>query len=499
MGFYLNHSLIKSYTVSLPPYKNITTTLNYTYNKSGIFNFEIIANPSLVRTISNTSTIKSNINIKVKKLQSVLDIPSSIPDNNIQALETFSLYKQGISAIPFIDINFNKNDFLNNIVFSQIILSKIFYDLSNHMNILNGLYIRYNNNTSAYSTWIQGNLKPEFITTVVSTFSNIYNTNYTINLNYNKNEINNQKKINVNFIKIDNNKSICYFYQQGWTKIIAYKNNSNNYNSCLNIIKKNYQTNNYNSIESIFTSNPVFIKNSSKFIFTNVSNIGLISTYNNNNSSGFYRLFDSKYGTFINYIIHNNKQLITFNKTCKGILSNQNNTHVCSDFISLNTLNFSIVNSTEFTKNYKLGLYSIVNNNLSIYASRLAQSLINRLNFNQTSFSWKTINKCSLDSTLLNCSYYNFNYLNSVASLNITNKMNNSIKINTIACYDSGFESNQTINKTIGSDNSLILNISCNGLSSQISIINSYNLIMNYTVLNKTKIIKGLFNLSNRI
>lgn len=492
----MNHSLIKSYTISLPPYKNITTTLNYTYNKSGIYNFEIIADPSLVLAISNTSVIKSNINIKVK-LQSVLNIPASIPDNNIQSLETFSLYKHGIAAIPFIDINFNKNDFLNNIVFSQTILSKVFYDLSNHIKILNGLYIKYNNNTSAYSTWIQGNLKPKFIYAVVSTFSNINNTNYTINLNQTENVINN-KKTNVSFIKIDNNKSICYFYQQGWTKIIAYKNNSKNYNSCLNIIKKNYQTNNYNSIESLFISNPIFIKNSSKFIYTNVSNIGLISTYNSN-SSGFYRLFDSKYGTFINYIIHNNKELITLNRTCKGILSNQNNTHVCSNFVPLNTLNFSIVNSTEYTKNYELGLYSIVNNNLSILASGIAQSLINKLNFNQTSFSWKTINNCSLDNTLLNCSYYNFNYLTSIASLNITNKMNNSIKINEIACYNPGLESNQTINKTIEPDNSLILNVLCNGLSTQISAINSYNLTINYTMLNKTKIVRGLFNLSNRI
>ncbi len=498
LGFYLNHSLIRSYNVSLPPYKGASIPINYTFNTSGTYNFEVIANPSLILNISNKSITKNSISIGVNNPQNILYIPLSLPSNNIKSLETFAIYGNGVKAVPFALIYFNKIDFLNNTIFSQKILSRILYDLSNHINVINGLYIKYNNNSAAYSSWLNGNINPNYIYGVMSTFSNIYKKNYSIQSNQTLN-ITNNKTLDVSFAKINNSSSICFFYQDGWTKIIAYNNNSQNSISCINLVGKSYSINTYNSIEKLF-NNPVFIKNSSEFQYTNVSNIGLISTYSNN-SYGLFNMFDSTFGTFISYIINNKPELSYLNKTCYGILFNENNSHICSNFIFPNNLsiNYSVINSTEFTKNYELGIYSFLNNNLSITGSENAQALINKLKFNQTGLSWKTINSCKLNG-LINCSYYNFDYSNSVASFNITNKMNASIKINTIACYNPGLESNQTINKTISSGNSLILNVSCNGIATQItSAINSYNVTLNYTILNKTKIINGLFNLSEKI
>ena len=52
LGFYLNHTLIEYYNVSLPPHKGAAVSTNYTYNKSGKYNFEIDANPSQILTFS---------------------------------------------------------------------------------------------------------------------------------------------------------------------------------------------------------------------------------------------------------------------------------------------------------------------------------------------------------------------------------------------------------------------------------------------------------------
>jgi hypothetical protein len=121
------------------------------------------------------------------------------------------------------------------------------------------------------------------------------------------------------------------------------------------------------------------------------------------------------------------------------------------------------------------------------------------LKFNETGLKWKSTNTCALDSNAISCSYYNFNYLNSSAQLAFSNNLANAIKINTVDCYNPGLEANESINRTIAPFNSVILSMSCKGISPEILPINSYNLTVNYTVSNTIHILNGVFNLTNRI
>lgn len=483
VGFYLNHSLINSYNVSLPAHKGASISINYTYNSSGIYNFEVIANPALIMNFTNNSVTKQSMTFTVNTPQAP-EVPSSIPTNNIKYMETFSIYRQGVSAVPFTATKFSSPSFFNNIVFSSNTLAVTVYDLSRHIALMDGLYTEYNNNTSAYSAWLAGNINPKFINVVLGTFPQVSIKNYSRG---------------VSIAKISNSTSLCLFYNEGWTKIIGYDNNSASSSTCASIIGNTYDTYGYNSIIKSF-NNTVFNKNNGKLVYTNTSSIGKISIYSNS-SFGFFNIFDSRFGTFASYIGKNNAPLSKFNNTCNGILFNINNSHICSYFIEPNdkTFNFTIINSTEFTKNYTFSIYSIVNNNISLLASQNAQDLINALKFNETGLKWKSTNTCALDSNAISCSYYNFNYLNSSAQLAFSNNLANAIKINTVDCYNPGLEANESINRTIAPFNSVILSMSCKGISPEILPINSYNVTVNYTVSNTIHILNGVFNLTNRI
>lgn len=483
VGFYLNHSLIHSYNVSLPAHKGASVSINYTYNSSGAYDFEVIANPALVMNFTNDSVTKQSMAFTVNAPQAP-EVPSSIPTNNIKYMETFSIYGQGVSAVPFTATKFGSLGFFNNIVFSSNIMAVTIYDLSRHIALLDGLYVGYDNGTNAYSAWLEGNVNPGFVRTVIGTFPQASIKNYSAGRS---------------IAKISNSTSLCVFYDRGWTKIIGYNNNSTGSATCASLSGQTYNTYGYNSIISSF-NNTVFNSNNGKLIYTNASSIGKVSIYSNS-SFGFFNLFDSKFGTFASYIGKNTGPLNKFNSTCNGILSNTNSSHICSYFIEPNdnAFNFTIINSTEFTRNYAFSIYSIVNNNISLLASQNAQDLISALKFNETGLGWKSTDTCGLNSNAISCGYYNFNYLNSSAQLTLSNNLSNTIRINSIDCYNPGFEANESINKTIEPFNTMILTMSCKGISSRILPITSYNLTINYTVSNAIHIVNGMFNMTSRI
>ncbi|MEM3876238.1 MAG: hypothetical protein QXP24_00720, partial [Candidatus Micrarchaeaceae archaeon] len=82
--------------------------------------------------------------------------------------------------------------------------------------------------------------------------------------------------------------------------------------------------------------------------------------------------------------------------------------------------------------------------------------------------------------------------------MNITNNRNTSLKLNYDACYISGLQSNETINRTIAPHSSISQDVKCYNIPIPLlSAVTSYNLYINYTLDNRTGSAYGALNVTN--
>ena len=78
------------------------------------------------------------------------------------------------------------------------------------------------------------------------------------------------------------------------------------------------------------------------------------------------------------------------------------------------------------------------------------------------------------------------------------NRLPHAIHINTISCFISGEEANQTINQTIASGSSANDTVACHNIPVPIATITTaYEMQINYTYENVVRLVNGTFNATN--
>ena len=360
------------------------------------------------------------------------------------------------------------------------------------MQVANGAYSTYTNGTAAQSLWIEGGVAPYEISYVVSTFG-LAARNHIIAGN------------NVTEFEVNNNTSMCVFYQGGWTKVYTYMNNSLG-GSCLGFVNANFKPVISNQLVSLLKGNQTLTNFKNTFFYTNSSNIGY-SLWKSNGTFGFSDISQNSHGSFISYVdqFANSSATAKLNNRCYGLLYENNGISVCSTYTfpvsGANSIaNFSMINSTELTGSYKLGIYSIVNSSAIVESHYNAIQLIKALKVNQSALPWKNVyqNNCGLASTPISCAVANFTYSTNTALVNITNNYNKSIEITRASCYMPGEQANYTFNTTVGPGGSNTIMLPCHNVPIPLaSAIYSYTFTMNYTIRNASKLAVGYLNITN--
>lgn len=486
---YLNGNPTGSYNVTLPPGKGAPLFWNYTFPYNGTYAFQVIADPGHVLQITNRSAAQASVTVNVSPPQSPRAY-SSIPNNGIASTQAFTLLRNGSAALSNIALGYNLSLVNNMLGPARSIVLRTLSDLSGTINLGEGAIAYYPGNTIAYTIWLQGTLSPKPVGVIINSFSIP------------------QSGINANgsaatFARVSNTVSTCFYYSQGWTKIVSY------YNGTANATCEGIVSTAYNDTESSFllaSSNSVSrLKNlSSTFYYTNSTYLGSALTYIGG-SPGAASLFSNQYGTFLSRISRNAQSVnLTTNQTCNGIVYPSANVFICSSFLSpiANSHETTgLINETEVTANYTASIYSFVNQSNLAIANQNGLALILALNLSNRSIGWNTPfkNTCTLNSPALSCNVVSFSHTNQTTRLGVGNSFSSAIRLTRITCAYPGARFNQTLNQSIVPGHTANVTTICHNIPyiPVTTVTTSYSLTLNYTILGVPKSATGYVNISN--
>lgn len=485
IGFYLNGSALHYSTLYLPAGASAHVIENYTYPAEGNYLFLAVVDPAHVLNIKDRNYTQSSTAVEISP-PSQPNIYASMPSNNITYTESFTLTSMGLAAAAATASKYNVSIFNNMFTPAQSILVKLFENLYVVVNAANGAYVKYSNNTAAYSMWIQGRAQPSIVDYLISSF---YLKQHNTSIN----------GTNVRFAIVNNKTSMCYLYSGGWTKIFTYFNNSNA-GTCLDMINKTYTSEESNTIVAQIKANRNMTSYQEHFFYTNSTAIGSALVYNNGLSVvGF---FENHYGFFAN-LVQNTTAFKGTKPLCRGLIYTNNAASVCSVYVlpTSNATGFGMVNTTELTPSYRFSLYSLVNQSDLSLAHVNGAALLDALNVTNV-ITWKSTfkNTCAFTNTSIGCNATAFDYYTNIAQLTIENKLANALRINTLSCFAPGLRRNQTINTTVAGMSSANVSVACINLpiGNIASMYTNYALAMNYTYMNVTHSVAGVLNVTNQ-
>lgn len=491
VDFYLNGSELRGYKVSIPPHNHVLLGANYTYIVNGTYGFEAIADPGHILNIANRSGTEQGVDITVKRPQAP-NVYTSIPNTNITGTQSFTFSSAGTLSTAVIADKYNISS-LNSMFLPAGITDKIFENLYPYVALTNGAFAKYKNNTSAYTAWLQGTVNPPQISYILQSFY-LPQKNLTVNGN------------NVYLTKVNNQTSLCAFYQNGWTKIVSYFNDSM-HGTCATLASVSYQPTESNVLVAALKANPTLTHYQSGFVYTNSSGIGSAILYNTTGRLGVMNIFNNSYGFFTSLASTRVPPVNVINSTgsCIGLIADQNSTHVCSTYIvpKSGTIpsNYSLVNTTMVTGNYIFDLYSLVTVSNLFSAHYNGAKLLEAMHVNQTTQRWSSgfSNTCTLGSNApLGCAVNSFNYTDNISNVTITDNTANAVTLNTASCYFPGEQHNATIAQTILPNAKAMFSLQCYSLAlGYASAITSYDFSLNYTVNGKAATSYGFMNITN--
>ncbi|MGC8623066.1 MAG: CARDB domain-containing protein [Candidatus Micrarchaeia archaeon] len=467
----INGNLNYTYVVTLPPSKQTTIYYNFTPAVSKTYNISVIADQGGMYNIKNRAESKNETTIYVgsaAEFEPFLYIPLA----NANRYGYYKLTNGGLISADYVYNKYGLSlfDLFGNSIFGSFMLP--FFNITiNYINNVSASFATYKNNTYALSIWINGYINETTFDTYLQG-KGIAVRNITIDGN------------TVSEANYTGNVSVCDWYNKGWTEIILARNLS-----CIDMISNNASEYKVGSIQFI---NQSLVDIRSDLNSSNITSLGYFGIADQNQASaGIIGRSDSM---LLMPTISVNSSV---NETCSGIINVLGNRSFCSTYLpptngSISGL--SLIRTTGEVGNRNLSVFSLVNTSKIDYIPQLAAALIEKLNYSGSYTSFKSIytNTCNFSSALA-CNGIAFN--NGTATLHVKNILNKSMRINSIACYVSGNYTASKINETLTPNSMAYENVTCyqNGrpMSGLYLSLLRFNLILNYSVANKTSVVTG--------
>ena len=493
VGFYLDGVAESTNTISLPPGTSVDLLRNYTYPTAGLYSFQAVADPSHILNLENRQTAQSSITVNITQPE-IPNVFTSIPNNNIKTVQTFT-FANPQGAISAVALATRYNVTLFNRLFGpgEKISTSVFENAYQGTADVYGVYASYENNSTAYTAWIQGTVNPEIVGEVISSYSvPVRQVNVTGGA--------------IEYAPINHTTSICSYYNGGWTKIISYYNDSKS-GTCVNISKNTYSPNESVTLTNIVKQNKDVTTDQSLLFFNGSTTLGSALAYSANNLTATNIFENGNFGLFSGSVEKSSTPLnvtAVENSICYGPIFSQNGINVCTYLIPTRTGNYSLpyalLNSTYITSNYKVNIYSLVNNSEIGDVSPNVGNAIKILKINESSVVWTSPfkNSCSFENQSLGCKFNNFTTTNYTANFSIINNFPSTIKINKVNCEIAPGFANVSVNKTLVSNASVDIVQRCNVVAGPlVAAQTSYTLLVNYTYNGTVAYTKGIFNVTN--
>ncbi len=489
-GFYVNGVEQNYTTYSIPAHNSIRIERNYTYTSNGIYTFSAIADPGEVIKLANRNDTKSIVTENVSKPE-IANVYTSIPNNNIVYTESFSGVGTAMFSSSLVSLVYNLPVAYGMVGFDRNVNPTLMRDLYGYIASANGAYVKYANNTKAYSLWLSGTINPRLVDYVVSSFS--YNVVET-----------QSGGVGIGYVVLNKTTSICTSYAAGWTKIVEYYNSSLP-GTCSQIESNTYVPSESNALLLALEANKNLAHYQSGLIYVNSTPLGNMLQYDGHNLTLSNMFQISGIGTFIGSVGLNAKPISqnSVNSTCLGLVYTTNNIDVCSTVLPQSNgavnLSYGLVDSKMLTPNYNISMYSVVSSSELVAAHGNAANLMARLNVSGPTILWHTpfVNSCNLNTKSIACNFYKFNYSNDNLYLNITNLNYSAIKLNNAGC-NLASASTSKLNYTIALNHTRQIILRCTAVPiAGISAQTEYNLGINFTYNNHTMQVNGTVNITN--
>lgn len=486
---YLDGTPVRSYKVTLPPRSGGSVSLNYTFPSNGLYEFQAIADPGHLLKISNRSAAQGSVSIDVNAPQAP-SVYSSVPNNDITYTQSFSLLQNGSAFASTVALGYNISVLRDIFGPARTIMLRTLYDLSDTINLVDGATAYYPGNQIAYTAWVQGTTTPALVGAIVNSFSvpeSPTNANGT----------------KAGFARVSNTTSICFYYSNGWTKIVSYYNASTSSTTCAGIISTTHSGTANALVIGRGNQTAMLSDIAPKFVYLNSTYLGSALTYGNG-TYGAASIFANQYGTFISYLKKNAEPVnISANYTCNGIIYPANNIYVCSSGVS--TIHNSseadvLINETEVTQNYTASLYSFVNRSTILLANNAGIDLLLSLNLSNRSAGWVStlVNVCGIFNVSLPCRVVSFSHTNYTAVIGLTNNMTTAVKITKAACFAPGLKKSQNVSVSIAPGQTADLMMSCINVPIPLQTVSTtYDIALNYTQLGVAKNATGRITVAN--
>ena len=487
--FYLNGNPVKSYEVTLPGRSTAQINESYIYPFNGSYQFQAVADPGHVLSISDRAAAQGAIEVNVSPPQEP-SIFSSIPNSAASSLQGFSLFQNGTAAAYAAGAEYNISFMRGIFGPASTLVQAVFKDLYSTINVANGAEITYNG-TQAYSLWLQGTLGPNLINAIARSFS-FPEKNVAAN------------GTNATMVLVGNTTSLCFFYHGGWTKLVAY-DNATGKSTCAEVVRSSYNGSQKQSLNDMYNSSAALKGYASEFFYRNSSYTGT-AIENDSNGISSINVFQNAYGTFISYAKKNAVpvNITRLNLTCYGIIYMNGTADICSSLVppAIPVIgSYALINETEITSNFTFSLYSFVNQSNLLLANQNGVDLIKALNVSEQSAKWKSAfkNSCQFSNASLACEVVGFNQSDGIATLNITSRLSGQARINSAACYFAGVSHlSRQVNQTIRPNGTIEVSTKCYTAAIPItSATTTYILSVNYTYNGRTHAIPGELNITN--
>jgi hypothetical protein len=490
VGFYLDDQGINYYNVSIPPHESAHISENYTYSHNGTYNFTVVADPSHILDIANSSTTSALVAINVSNPQQP-NLYQYIPSKNTNETYTFTLFPRGMEFSALLAASYNISSFKPFLGPDLGLSLTIMHDLSPLLNVGNGVYSKYANDSIAYGIWLEGTLGNSAIRSILSTYS-FPEHQFTVG---------NSSAL---FAKLNYTTSFCSYSSKGWTKIFVYYNATEGGN-CESMLSSKYNDTEYALLSNVTASHKSEDSKANNFTYSNSTEEGFAISLKGNNYSIYTISENSKAGNFGSIFgFHPQINISTFDKVCPGFIYVNTSTglNMCIEPYKAPVVelqNYSLSKSTAVSKNYTLQLYSFVPQNYSNDALFNSAMLFSKLNLTNQYAAWRPLSNssCTFSNTSIGCKYISFKSGN--YTISIKNDYSTPIKLERFGCSAyQPFNTSTEINTTIAPGNSINESFSCLEPAFPVSsTISTYFLNMSYELAGRSHYADGTLDYAN--
>ncbi len=459
----LNGNTTYVYGVTIPQGRSTSVSFNYTPSAPGAYNFTVVADGGRLYNLADRQAASSTETIDVADPANG-SAYTTLPAGNILSRSSLNMDAAGFFYYSYLDSTYNLSKFKITTMpglrsFIYPLLEVASPDIVN----ISSATAEYAGGAAASSIWIRGYVAPQIVG-VGAEGLNLTTTYHTAN------------GINVTVVGLKYNESLCSWYSQGWTKVVAVGEGG----SCLGIAN--------GSIATLGTALP-----RSSIASPFGSNTAAAYSAESDNALAYGYASGVLGGTIYFAGITSNSPA---NSICYGVVTDTNDSSFCSTYLfGTNAIigPVSLIRTTAVYGDENFSVFSLANTTKVLQQVPINIGIIGSMGASGKSVGFVSgiRNSCTFN---FDFGCYNATFSNGTISLYINNTRSSAVTLDSIGCVLNGVPKYTALNTILAAGANTLLSTGCYNdgrISQSLPFGLAFSLPLNYTVGTEHKTVTG--------